>query len=185
MVKEHGYILLPRLFEHFASIHTPFSHLLLWKLRNMHDLSLLGINATLPWVRKLSFLRVPNHHNHKWFISDFSEDVSKTLFDLGIWKPVCLCPVAKRSLDWLPVDNSTRPLDQIWNIGGKIPWPPGMQNKCVVRSERQKYRLRQSSAWFWVISVWENCHLQSVFCSNIQLSRSLNRNASFRSLMIT
>ena len=49
MVKEHEYILLPR-FKHVASIHTPSSHLLLWKLRNMHDLSLLGNgnNATLP-----------------------------------------------------------------------------------------------------------------------------------------
>ena len=159
MVKEHGYILLPR-FEHDASIHTPFSHLLLWKLRNMHDLSLLGImQHCLPWVRKLSFLRVPKYHNREWFISNnLIESVSKRMFDLGLWKPVCLCPFAKRSLDWLPVDNSNRPLDQIWNIGGKIPWPPGMQNKCVVRSERQKYRLRQSKAWFWNISEYENCH---------------------------
>ena len=59
MVKEHGYILLPR-FEHFASIHTPFSHLLLWKLRNMHDLSLLGIMQHCHELESSHFSGFPN-----------------------------------------------------------------------------------------------------------------------------
>ena len=160
MVKEHGYILLPR-FEHDASIHTPFSHLLLWKLRNMHDLSLLGIMQHCHELESSHFSGFPNITT--------GSDSSPTTW-LKVSPKGCLtlasenrnvCVLLRRGV-WIGCRLTTRIVlsTRFEILAGKYPGLLACKtNASSVRtSERQKYRLRQSKAWFWNISEYENCH---------------------------